>query len=358
MSKRINGEGSIFYRADRDRWVAKVNVNGKIKLIYAISQEEVLKKKKALESDLTTGSYIEPTDLTVKEFIRSWFDGVKFSLRDSTFLAYESIIKQHITPSIGAIELQKLHPSMIQGFYKSRVDMCLQARSIRNIHRVLHKALKQAVVYGYIKFNPATDVTLPRIKRTELNIWNQEQVNRFLKTAKSDRYYLLYLLALSTGMRQGELLGLKWNDINFDRATITVNRTLKEVNGKLILNEPKTTSSRRTILVPRNVINLLGECNKNTLYVFTDTSGGCIRCQNLVRRSFKPLIEKAGVPDIRFHDLRHTHATLLIQAGANIKAVSERLGHASIQITLDTYSHVTPSMQVDLMEKLDSINMV
>jgi integrase len=185
-----------------------------------------------------------------------------------------------------------------------------------------------------------------------------------LTAARGDRFYALYVLALTTGMRQGELLALQWRDVDLDAATIAVQRSLSEVNGELHHNEPKTASGRRSITLPTMAVQALRSHRAAMLAeghsaadrpVFCDTIGGWMRKQNLVRRSFRPLLIAANLPTIRFHDLRHTAATMLLEAKEHAKVVQERLGHSTISITLDTYSHVSPSMQRGAADKLDAI---
>lgn len=231
------------------------------------------------------------------------------------------------------------------------------------MHYVLHKALKQAVRWGYITRNPADMVDLPKPHKEEMKVLTIEQVKVLLKAAREDWFYAMYVTALTTGLRQGELLGLQWNDIDLTRGTITVKRTLKELNGKLLIGEPKSKSARRTVTLPIRTITVLSEYQQVQIdrgltskgFVFTDRRGGPVRPQNMLKRSFKPLLMKTGLPNIRFHDLRHTHATILLQQEVNPKLVQERLGHSSISLTLDTYSHVLPNMQWGVASKLNEV---
>ncbi len=194
-----------------------------------------------------------------------------------------------------------------------------------------------------------------------MTIWNNAETGAFLKAAKAHRLYALYAVAVGTGMRQGELFGLQWADIDFEGCSLSVNRSLEEIKGKLRLKEPKTGKGRR-IDLPAFVVAALNEHRAVMLSegnitgpVFCDHAGGFLRKSNVCRRSFAPIVKAAGVPVIRFHDMRHTHASALLMAGENVKVVSERLGHARIQVTLDTYAHVMPTMQKGAADKVQAL---
>jgi integrase len=212
-----------------------------------------------------------------------------------------------------------------------------------------------------VAYNAARGVDKPLVPKVEMKCWDSASVATFLKAAKADRLLGMYVLALSSGMRQGELLGLQWGDIDFAASVVTVRRSLEELSGKVRLKSTKTGNSRRIDLPPFAVDALrdhraamLAEGNI-AAPVFCAPGGGFLRKGNVYRRSFIPLVTAAEVPRIRFHDLRHTHATLLLQAGENAKVVSERLGHANIRITLGTYSHVLPTMQKGAADKLQRL---
>jgi len=369
-TRRNNGEGSVFYREDKGLWCACVQVgidfNGrrKRKTIYAKSKKELLEKKKELESSILTGTYIESSKITLGEYLIKWLDEVcSVSIRPSTYLLYKGIIRKHIIPEIGSIPLNKITALQIQAFYNKKLNDGLSSSKVRHIHAILHKSFTQAVKWGMIRTNVTDLVQKPRIIRKELNVWDQDQIKLFLEEAKRDRYYCLFLLALTTGLRQGELIGLQWNDIDLENEFITVRRTVKELNGKLIIGEPKTVKGKRLVSLPKVAVSALKVLKKEKgidddrgdTWVFTDTKNGLIRVQNLYKRHYKKVIENAKLPYIRFHDLRHCHATLLLQQGINPKIVQERLGHSNISITLDIYSHVLPSMQKTVAKELDML---
>ncbi|MBA2131964.1 tyrosine-type recombinase/integrase [Capillibacterium thermochitinicola] len=369
-SRRPNKEGSIYYREDKKLWCASVQVGvdvhgkRKRKVIYAKSKDELIEKKKKLDASIVTGTYREPSKMTVEYFLDKWLNEICVSsLRPSTFNLYQGILRKHIYPAIGKILLCKLTPMQLQTLYNSKIKAGLSVSRVKHMHAIIHKALSHALKWGYVSYNVSDLVEKPKQRKKEMTVWNKEQVDKFLEAAKGDKFYPLYVLALTTGLRQGELLGLRWDDIDLRQGTVSVKRTVKEVRGKLVVGEPKTKSARRTVTLPKLAIEVLKEYRKQQLqkrflssgYVFTNTQGGLVRALNMVKRSFKPLIKKACVPEIRFHDLRHTHATLLLQQGVNPKLVQERLGHSSIGLTLDTYSHVLPNMQKQVAKELDIV---
>lgn len=225
---------------------------------------------------------------------------------------------------------------------------------------MLHRALESALRLGFVQRNVTEYVDAPRLMRIQMKTWTPEQARAFLSTAENDRLYSLYMMALSTGMRQGDLLGLRWSDVDLDRASVSINVSLqRSKRGLNLAGRPKTHTSRRRIALTEQAVSALREHRKRQLeerfklgefwedhdLVFANTHGGAHRSSNLVHQSYKPLMRKAGVPEIRFNDLRHTCATVLLLPGVNPKVVSEMLGHASIAITLDLYSHVLPDMQ-------------
>lgn len=368
--RRAKGEGSIFYREDKKLWTLNVTVgyesNGKQKrkTLYAKTQDELIQKKRELEASIVTGNYVEPNKTTVAQYLESWLtDAYKATVRPSTYIRNEGIIRNHVIPALGMTALPKLTPLQLQNLYGLKLAQGQSPRSIRNMHFVIHKALKQAARWGYVVRNVADLVDLPKVHRQEVTVLSPEQIARFIREAKEERYYPLYVMALTTGLRQGELLGLQWSDCDLDAGTVMVRRTLKELNGRMILGEPKSKNARRTVMLPKGTILVMREHRKAQLergfigaqYVFTDRNGGPVRPQNMVRRSFHPLLRQLGLPEIRFHDLRHSHATLLLQQGVNPKLVQERLGHSTINLTLDTYSHVLPNMQDQVAARINEL---
>jgi integrase len=283
------------------------------------------------------------------------------------FERYESVVRVHLVPGLGAIPLTQLRPEHLQRQYASKLSDGLSPRSVRYQHVVLHKALQTAMKWGLVARNVADGVDVPRARQAEIQTWDEYEVGRFLEVAKDSRYYALFHTALFTGMRRSELLALQWRDIDFHQ--IHVNRSLHQLaKGSYVFGQPKSARSRRTIaLSPSSVIVLkdhrdrqegiravLGMPSKGDDLVFSSPEGKPLR-PNTVSRAWAALASRAGVRVIRLHDARHTHASLMLKQGVHPKIVQERLGHASVQITLDTYSHVAPGLQEAAAESFDKL---
>ena len=258
--------------------------------------------------------------------------------------------------------MSKLRPTHVQGLYATLQQNSVSPRMRQIVHAVLSRALKQAVRMRTIPLNPCNAVDRPRAPRREMTALDAGQVKKLFETARGDPLEALYVTAVGTGARLGELLGLKWVDIDFESKTVSIQRTLLDLNGRLEVGDTKTPRSRRRIDLPDFVVTALKNHRLRspaqphpTAWVFSDANGGPLRKSNFTRRSFRPLLKKAGLPPIRFHDLRHTAASLLFAEGVHPKVVQERLGHATIAITLDTYSHVIPTMQKEAATQLDAL---
>lgn len=325
------------------------------------TKQEAQKAMLELEQSLTLGTYIQPNKILYKEYLLERFLEDKMTkVKKQTLNTYRWIVEKHIIPVIGGVELTKLNPIIIQGLYnKLTKEKALSDENIQKVHTLINDSLKKAERWGLIARNPAALVDRPKAVKKEITVWNVEEVRKFLKYAKkSGRYYIAFLLALTTGMRQGEILGLRWKDVDFENGCVRITQTLSS-DGKDLLPYTKTKSGSRTIDLPEETVTALkkhwlfirGEREKNCSYKNLDlvvcTEFGTPTHKSNIRRVFKSIITKADIPKIRFHDMRHTHATLLLLQGVNPKIVSERLGHADVRITLDTYSHLLPSMQKD-----------
>jgi integrase len=310
-----------------------------------------------------TGNFIEPSKISLSEYMDTWLDtAVRIRVRERTFRDYAEKVRLYIKPALGNIVLHKLAPEQIQAFYNKLIDEGKSARTVRLTHTILKNALDQAIQWQKINKNPCRFVTLPRQTRQEMKVLTPDQAAAFLQAAAASPWKAFFSLLLASGMRPGEASGLKWSDVDFEKKRVTVNRSLtRPKGGGYKLQEPKTARSRRTIPLPTTVIENLKEHKQNQKvvkldgFVFAAANGEPVNDRNITNRYFKPLLEEAGLPDLRLYDLRHTCATLLLAAGENPKIVSERLGHASIAITLDTYSHVLPSMQEAAAEKLEGL---
>lgn len=305
------------------------------------------------------GLIFDSENLTLGEYLDRWLNtSVRGTVRQSTFDRYEIALRVHIKPALGNLKLKKLAPVHLQGFYQDRLDAGCAPASVYKLHAVLHKALSQALKWNMVPRNIAEVVTAPRPAPEEMRTLSREESRRLLRAAQGERLEALYVLAIHTGMRQGELLALKWQDIDLENATLSVRRTLTKRGGRLLLGEPKTKKSIRTITLTECAVQALqghlrrqmehieqvGDLYQDRGLIFTSEVGTLINPTNLRKRSFAPLLKKAGVPRVRFHDLRHTCATLLLGSNVHPKYVQELLGHANIAITLDTYSHVIPGM--------------
>ena len=362
--RRGRGEGSIYQRAD-GTWCASASAgydgNGKRQrhTAYGKTKAEAQERLQELQRD----GLPDAKGMRVGDYLDRWLEThVKSTLAPTTYRRYEQVVRLHLKPHIGRLKLSDAKPVHIEHLYKSQKKAGSSDRNREMSGVILQKAMKHAVRLGLMTSNPCPDIAKPRPEKREMKVWDHSQAVLFLNAAKSDRLHALYVLALNTGMREGELFALAWSDIDFAQSRLQVRRTLEELDGKVRLKEPKTPHSRRQIDLPRVATDALQDHRKRMLAegnaaapVFCDSGGGYLRRPNVARRSFKPLMQQAAVPTIRFHDLRHTAATLLLLMGENPKVVSERLGHASIEITLNIYSHVLPTMQKEAARKLDEL---
>lgn len=320
--------------------------------------------------ELYSGSYIEPTDRLLQDWLKEWLQTfAKPNIRETTYVTYKSYLRNHTIPALGHIALKDITPALIQEFYNS---LDLAPASVRRVHMILRQALEKALVLGYIRDNPAdgNKVSIPKAstQHKELQYWTPKRTHKFLHAAQNHSnsiYATLFYLAVMTGMRRGELLGLRWQDIDFNRSQISVRQSITyDMEGNQQINNPKTKHGERTISLDQETLThltehkeymsrlkeQLGDTFRKSTLVFTSTVGKDINVSNL-RRAFNNIIEHAGIPKIRFHDLRYTHASLLLNSGVNPKIVQERLGHSSIQVTMDIYSHLMPNMQEEAINQ-------
>ncbi len=367
MGKRGNGEGSISRRKGggwMGQYYVQVGEKRKRKTLYGKSRAEVAGKLAKEIADREGGLVVDDRGITVEGYLERWLkDSVRGTVRMSTYESYRHMIEPHIVPALGRLKLRSLNPVHVRAFYREKLDAGLSAATVRKMHSVLRKALKQAVLDGFVPRNVCEAVKPPKVERKQITPLDALQVRRLLETAGvagGDRLEALYVLAVHTGMREGELLGLKWEDVNLEgtEPVLRLRRALVREGGKVTLGDLKTPKSRRQIRLTRAAADALRSHlqrqleemeRMGSLYqpgglVFATESGTLINPSNLRNRSFKPLLKGAGLPDICFHDLRHTCATLLLSQGTHPKLVQELLGHATISMTLDTYSHFLPSM--------------
>lgn len=367
--RRGHGEGSVYQRSD-GRWTAYISLEDHSrKYFYGKTQKEVISKLQKGQRDKQQGILLTTPDQPLRVYLTRWLEVYKLTVRLSTYNIRRLMVQNHIIPALGHIPLQRLTPQDIRSFYASELERGLKGSTVVSYHVTLHKALDQAVKDGLLARNVCDLVDAPKIVKSEMKTLDREQAQRLLDAAKGHKLELLLMLAITTGMRQGELLGLRWSDIDMERGTLSVRRTIKRVGKYGILEmEPKTAKARRQILLPAFILAMLrkhetkqnemreaaGDNWQNKGTVFCSDTGGYLEGQRL-HKPFKKLLEKAGLPDMRFHDLRHSSATLLLAMNVHPKIVQELLGHSNITTTLNTYSHVLPSMHQEATQKMEDL---
>ncbi|MBA7648150.1 putative prophage phiRv2 integrase [subsurface metagenome] len=324
---------------------------------------------------LNNGTLIRPGKTTLAEYLEKWLkDYARPNLSPRGFERYQGIITKHIIPALGGIPLTQLKPEHLQRYYSEKLSggRCdgkgaLNPTTVSHHHTCLHRALKMALKWGLINRNPADAVTPPRPQHSEMHTMNEDDMTKFFEAAKATPYYVLFYEALFTGMRRSELLALRWCDVDFIFSQVYVNRSLHHLkDGSYIFTQPKSAKSSRTIALSPSAILLLKEHKekqkgtramlgiplKDDDLVFSTLEGKPLR-PNTVTRAWTMLAARCGLKPIRLHDARHTHASLMLKQGIHPKVVQERLGHASIQMTLDTYSHVAPGLQEAAAKSFD-----
>ena len=376
MPKRgAQGAGTIRQRSD-GRWEARYTTGrnpgtGKQiqKSIYGETQKEVLKKLQQVQADLENGVYVEPSKMTVGTWLDTWAGEYLNSVKQGTKAGYEGALRKHLKPELGFIPLQRLQAHHIQALYNALQKDGKKPKTIKNIHGTLHKALDQAVKLGYIKHNPASLCDLPRIERKEITVISDDVLTAFLDAIAGHMYESIFFIDLFTGMRQGEILGLTWDCIDFDAGTILINKQLiqiKEHKGEYRLDTPKHDKIRK--IKPAGVVmaklreqkakqagNQLraGAAWSNEWnLVFTNELGRYVS-HSMVRKPYKRIVAAMGMSELRFHDMRHSYAVLSIMNGDDIKTVQENLGHHTAAFTLDTYGHVTSQMREESANRME-----
>lgn len=354
-----------YYRKRGDKWSFTVDVG--VDPITGKRKQKTLggfDSEKAAELacsqiivDVSRGDYVDSKE-TLRAFMEDFLvNHVKHNVAESTYTMSKVFANKHIYPYFGNIKIAKITAIHIQKFYSFKINEGLSAGHIANIGILLGKAFKAAHQWGLINKNVVSLVKKPSVRSDKMQVWTQEQVNYFLKETSGTRFHVVYLLALTTGMRIGEILALDWPSIDFAGATISVNKTVVHTNKHIFVKEPKTASGRRLITIPQSVVSYLKKYKISTPInekgIIVPGIKGIYCYNSTVSQVFHKEAKRLNLPELRFHDLRHTHATLLLMMGENPKVVQERLGHAKISITLDTYSHVLPSMQKGVADKLN-----
>lgn len=343
------------------------------KSITGKTQKEVRQKLKELTASVDAGTYKEPSKITVSEWLDIWATEYLNSVKPRTVDSYKSSIEHHIKPAIGAVRLTSLSSSDIQHLYNNlknaKNGKSLSPKSVNNCHGALHKALEQAVKLGYIRTNPADKPDLPKVERAEIKPLNDAEIKKFLQAIKGHKFERVFVTTLFTGLREGEVLGLSWDCIDFKAGTVVVKQQLQKVRGsggQYILSSPKNGKAR--VLMPAKfIMDELRKQRKEQLssrlrlgalwsnpfnLVFTNELGGNL-CAQTVYLHFKKIAAAAGFPAARFHGLRHSYAVAALRSGDDIKTVQENLGHYTAAFTLDTYAHATEQMKRESADRME-----
>ena len=377
--RRANGEGNIRKRKD-GRWEGRYTVGhdpetGKsiIKNVLGKTQAEVKEKlKKAIEENVGI-DYGRAKNYTVGSWLEVWMENyARVKLRPSTFKTSQGFLSNHIKPQIGSIPLDKLTTIHIQRFYNNlqksgRVqrknfpelkDKSLSPRVVRGVHTLLRNCLEQAVAERLILSNPAQGCKLPQLEKKEMKILPQEKIGMYLAEAERRGLLAAFYLELTTGLRRGELLALQWADLDTESKTLSVTKQVNRINGELVVSPPKTRNSVRTLAVPQQAVDLLiTEHKKHSRnpYLFPSPKTGTMYDPDAFRRTHDKILKAIGAERIRFHDLRHTFATLSLKSGVDVKTLSGALGHYSAGFTLNTYTHATAQMKQDAADAIGGV---
>lgn len=366
--RRSNNEGSIFLRKN-GLWVGEVSLAGNRLTKYFRTQRDARDWVKKTQVQVNAGLSMAGAQSTVADYLQEWLTTTQTTIRPKTFEQYTQIVNQHILPALGKYKLIELRPDHIQAFYNNKLKYGCSERTVILIHCVLHRALHIALKLGMVIRNSADAVTKPKLKRKEMKVLDDTQVRTFLLAVQGTGQEAFFQLEITTGLRLGEIFGLKWQDLDMNTRKVQIRRQVQRIKGKgLMFSEPKTAAGRRNVVVGRSTIKLLQEHFKNQQLskaiagnrwkendlIFPNTVGNPREPSNVLKL-FKDMLKTAGLPDMPFHSLRHTAGTLMLKEGINPKIVQERLGHADISLTLNIYSHVLPSMQDEAADKLDEL---
>lgn len=384
--KRNNNEGSIRERKD-GRFEVRVTAGydfetGKSKRIsyYTKAKAEAVKKLHEEEYKIHFKKYVDPTSTKLVDWLRLWLKNyMRNNLKQSTYVSYRGYIENHIAPAFPNLKLKDLTTRLLQDFYNYKLNnQGMSPKTISNLHRCLHKALNQAVLEHYLDFNPCDAVNLPRNEKPQIEIFTREEQQRLIYTSYNFRYGIFIRLTLATGIRLGELLGLRWEDIDYQKSMLTIRRTLNRLlkvdyNGtgnstEIVIQTPKTKNSLRSIPVIKSIMNELqqwrnvqiadarntGELYNDSGFIVTNPIGGYIEPRTF-KDYYDEILAVSGLGHYTFHALRHTFATRAMEQGMDAKTLSTILGHYSVAFTLDTYTHVLDSQkheEMSLMEEL------
>jgi integrase len=374
--RRGNGEGTIYQRKN-GTWAGLLTIgrdeNGKLKRLSfsGRTRKEVAEKLAKAKAELQQGTFVEPNKLTLGDWLDVWLKEYKKpTLRPEVFDTYEMIIRVHLKPALGSVLVQALRPEMVQRLYNEKAASGLSPATVRKIHQVLHGALKQAVRNQLVTRNVSEATTLPKAGQTrEVRALTLEEQEKFLKALEGNRLEVAFKVLLGTGLRRGELLGLTWRDVNLTNGTITVRQSLIRAKGKLVIQDPKTKTSKRTIPLPDDLVAELkahrarqaqeklfaGPAYEDNNLVFANELGQPLDPRSF-NRWFYELRDKAGLPkDVNLHALRHTYATRLLERGVSLKVIQRLMGHSKFDVTADIYSHVAPELEREAVAALNGL---
>lgn len=362
--RRGHKEGSVYYVKARDRWIAEITPEtGKRKKVYCKTKQEASQEKNRMLRELERGNLATGPQRKLKDYLEDWLENVhKSKLRLGTYVNYKKLI-EYIVADLGDIWLQKLTSQRVQAFYTRKLEEKLSSKVVREIHGVLHLALDNAVHWGMVPRNVCDLVTPPRIVSREVVPLTIEQAHILMNHVRGHRLEVLLAMAVVTGMRRGELLALRWPDIDFERGRLLILHSVDFLAGYgYVEGKPKTAAGKRKVSLPLFLLEMLKQHREQQWeqrqavddwedrdLVFPNLKGGYLH-PNHLGELFRKLLKEAGLPSMRFHDLRHSAATILLAKRVNIKVVSELLGHSDIVITLRTYGHLLPSMQGDAVD--------
>ena len=366
MKRRAKGEGSFSKRKDGRYQASYLGSDGKRHYLYGRDRKVVKDRLDVALKEMELGVFVAGPGQSVRQFLMAWQADAKARLRPRTVQRYESLIRIHVLPTLGDVPLRKLTPQQLSNLYSSLLTHQSSA-SVAQLHAVLFGAFRLALRWSLIGRNPAEAVQPPKIQRREMDVLTPEQAQTLMRA--DDPLSCLYVLALTTGMRQGELLALRWRDVDLEEGVIRVNRNLVRVKGEWLLADVKRERSRRQIAVGRLALDalrahrlrqaekllLLGHRSDEATLIFTDGKGDPLNGYHITERAFKPLLKRLGLPAIRFHDLRHTAASLMLSSGVRPDLVSRRLGHSSPAITLSIYAHLLPGDEAEAVRRLDAV---
>jgi len=366
-----NGEGTIRKRSD-GRWEVRIVLEGGVrKSLYAKTRQEASRLLAQARRDREDGVTAFTDRQTVEQYLTTWLEGTKASTTEaSSYVRIQFDVHRCVIPRLGTYQLRKLTGQQVQAFYGQMLGEGYAASTVRHMHTTLHDALKNAVKLGLVHCNVADLVDPPRVLQREMDVLTEQQVRTLIDTVKGDRLEALIVLALATGLRAGELMALQWRDVNLDSGVLQVRRTLKRMSHGYGFGRAKTKRSHRPIALPTMVTEALQKHYAAQLEERAQAKDAwqdldLVFCNQIGQRMSKHIFQgyswfgrvlrAAGLPRVRFHDLRHTAATLLLARGVNVKVVSEMLGHSSISVTLSLYAHVLPHMQRDAAATMDDL---